>query len=224
MIHPPSPRRTKRWGLAAVAALALGAPLIATTATTPATGAEPTNPTIDLTAPAAVTAYPYGRNLYSDLGFLLEVTGGPLEIRTQRADDYESVPTTVAKLPLGDVALPEQKEIGKLNNFVRIRLVDRNDPDAEPWIRKRSSCLGESTERMTPDSDFKNPYPSTCYYNSYALGSVQGVPDGWAASIFGYESGLRVSPGEYDLTLEAGGVEEGTAIAPAPTRSSPPDA
>ncbi len=202
MIHHPSPRRSKRWGLAAVAALALGAPLIAATATTPATGAEPTNPTLDLTAPAAVTAYTYGRTIYSDLGFRLEVNGGPLEIRTRRAADYETVPTAVAKLPLGDVTLPAQEEVGKLNDFVRIRLVDRIDPDATPWIRRRSSCLGESTERMTPDSEFKNPYPSTCYYNSYALGSVQGVPDGWAASIFGYESsGLRVRPGEYDLTV-----------------------
>jgi|GEM_PF-635873 len=202
VIHHPSPRRTKRWGLAAVAAFALGAPLIATTATTPATGAEPTNPTIELTAPAAVTAYTYGSTIYSDLGFRLEVNGGPLEIRTQRAADYESLPTAVAKLPLGDVVLPAQQEIGKLSNFLRIGIVKRNDPDAVARVRKRSTCLGESTERMTPDSQFKNPYPRTCYYNSYALGSVQGVPDGWAASIFGYESaGLRAQPGKYDLTV-----------------------
>jgi threonine aldolase len=63
VIHHLSPRR-KRWGLAALAAAALGTPLIAT-ASTPATGAEPTNPTIDLVAPAAITAYTYGGSLYS---------------------------------------------------------------------------------------------------------------------------------------------------------------
>lgn len=200
MIHHLSPRR-KRWGLAVVAAATLGAPLVAATATTPAAGAEPSNPTIDLVAPEHVTAYSYGRRIYSDLGFRLEVTDAPLVIWSQRAADYETVPTAVAKLPLGDVTLPEQKQIGELNRFLRIRLVDRNDPDATPVVRRRSTCLGESSERMVPDADFKNPYPHTCYYNTYGLGSVQGVPSGWAASIFGYESGLRVQPGEYDLTV-----------------------
>ncbi len=200
MIHHLSPRR-KRWGAAMLATAALGAPLIAATATTPAAGAEPTNPTIDLVAPESVTAYTYGRAIYSDLGFRLEVTDAPLEIWSQRAADYETLPTAVAKLPLGDVTLPEQKTIGQLHNLLRIRLVDRNDPDAQPVVRKRSTCLGETAERMNPDADFKNPYPNTCYYSSYALGAVQGVPSGWAASVFGYESGLRVKPGEYDLTV-----------------------
>ncbi len=202
MIHHLSPRRMKRWGFAAVAATALGAPLIATTATTPAAGAEPANPTIDLVVPDAMTVYTYGRgNIYSDLGFRLEVTGAPLEIWSQRASDYESLPTAVAKLPLGDVALPDQKTIGELERFVRLRVVDRNDPDATAKVRYRSSCLGETAERTDPAADFTNRYPHTCYYNPYGIGSVQGIPAGWASSIFGYEPGLHLKPGEYDLTV-----------------------
>ncbi len=83
---------------------------------------------------------------------------------------------------------------------MKVRIVDRNDPDATPIRRFRSTCLGEISERMDPDADFKNRYPRTCYYNSYALGSVSGIPAGWASSIFGYESGLRLAPGKYDLT------------------------
>ncbi|PWN01715.1 hypothetical protein DJ010_16910 [Nocardioides silvaticus] len=200
MIHHLSPRR-KRWGAALLATAALGVPLVAATTTTPAAGAEPTNPTIDLVAPPSVTAYTYGRAIYSDLGFRLEVNDAPLEIITQRAPDYESLPTAVAKLPLGDVDLPQQKTVGQLHNLLRVTLVDRNDPDAKPVTRKRSTCLGESSERLTPDAEFRNPYPRTCYYNSFALGAVQGIPAGWGASVFGYESGLRVKPGEYDLTV-----------------------
>ena len=201
VIHHLSPGR-RRWGAAALAVAALGAPLLAASATTPAVGAEPTNPTIELNAPAAVTGYTYGGGrIYSDLGFRLEVSGAPLEIWTQRAADYESLPTAVAKLPLGDVALPQQKRIGQLNRFIRIRLVDRNDPDAKPLLKRRSTCIGETSERAHPDADIKNPYPRTCYYNPYSLGGVQGVPDGWAASIFGYDTPFRVKPGEYDLTV-----------------------
>ena len=79
-----------------------------------------------------MTAYTYGRGIYSDLGFRLEVEDAPLEIWSQRAADYESLPTAVAKLPLGDVALPEQEQVGELKRFLKIRVVDRNDPDAEP--------------------------------------------------------------------------------------------
>lgn len=200
MIHHLSPRR-KRWGIAALAAAALGTPLIAATATTPASGAEPTNPTMDLVVPEHVTVYTYGRQIYSDMGFRLEIEGAPLEIWSQRAADYESLPTAVAKLPLGDVQLPEQDQIGYLKKFLRIRIVDRNNPDAEPIVRLRNSCLGETAERTAPDADFKNRYPHTCFYNSYALGSVSGIPAGWASSVISYESGLRLKPGEYDFTV-----------------------
>jgi hypothetical protein len=200
VIHHQSPRR-KRWGIAALAAATLGTPLIAATATTPASGAEPTDPTLELVAPDRVTAYTYGRGIYSDLGFRLEVKDAPLEIWSQRAPDYKTLPTAVAKLPSGDVALPEQDRIGMLKRFVKIRIVDRNNPDATPIRRFRSTCLGETSERTSPDADFRNPYPGTCYYNSYALGSVSGIPAGWGASVLGYESRLRVKPGEYDLTV-----------------------
>lgn len=199
MIHHQSPRR-KRWGFAALAAAALCAPLVATTATTPAAGAEPTDPTIDLVAPDKVTAYTYGRGIYSDLGFRLQVNDAPLEIWSQRASDYLSLPTAVAKLPSGDVALPEQDRIGQLKRFLRLRIVDLNNPDAEPIRRFRSPCLGESSERTSPDADIKNPYPRTCYYSSYALGAVSGIPAGWGASVFGYESRLRLGVGKYQLT------------------------
>ena len=201
MIHHLSPRR-KRWGRrpGALAAAVLGTPLIAATATNPAAGAEPTNPAIELVAPEKVTAYTYGGGIYSDLGFRLEVEDAPLEIWSQRASDYESLPTAVAKLPLGDVTLPAQEQIGELKRFIKLRIVDHNNPDAAPVVRFRSTCLGETAERMDPDADFKNPYPRTCYYNSFALGSVSGIPAGWAASVFGYESRLRLKPGVYDLT------------------------
>ena len=201
MTHPLSPGR-RRWGVTALAVAALGTPLVLASATTTATGAEPTNPTIELKAPSTVTAYTYGGgHIYSDLGIRLEVNDAPLEIWEQRASDYESLPTAVAKLPLGDVDLPAQKTIGQLDRFIRIKLVDRNNPDAAPVVKRRSTCIGETSERAHPDADINNPYPRTCYYNPYALGGVQGVPAGWAASIFGYDSGFRVKPGEYDLTV-----------------------
>jgi hypothetical protein len=201
VIQSPSPTR-KRWGLAALAAAALTAPLLASVVgTSPAAGAEPTNPTIDLTAPERVVAQTYGGGIYSDLGFRLEVTGAPLEIWSQRAADYLTTPTAIAKLPLGDVALPAQERIGVLNRFLRVRIVDRNDPDAAQTIRYRDSCLGEPSERIDPAAEFKNSYPQTCYYNPFALGAVQGIPAGWASGVFGYETRLRIQPGEYDLTV-----------------------
>jgi hypothetical protein len=200
VIHHLSPRR-KRWGLAALAAALLGAPLVAATTTTPAVGAEPTNPTIELVAPEKVTAYSYGRTIYSDLGFRLEVEDAPLEIWSQRASDYKSLPTAVAKLPLGDVTLPAQTQVGQLDRFLRVRVVNLDKPDARTVTRFRSTCLGSTSERTSPDSEFRNPFPSTCYYSSYALGSVHGIPAGWASSVFGYEVPLRLRPGRYGLTV-----------------------
>ncbi|MDZ5623185.1 lysyl oxidase family protein [Nocardioides sp. HM23] len=215
MIHHLSPRR-KRWGIAALAAAALGAPLLAATATTPASGAEPTDPAIELVAPDKVTAYAYRGGIYSDLGFRLEVEDAPLEIWSQRAPDYLTLPTAVAKLPSGDVTLPEQEQVGQLKRFVKIRIVDRNNPDAAPIRRFRSSCVGETSERIHPDAEFKNPFPRTCYYSSFALGAVSGIPAGWAGTIFGYESRLRLKPGQYDLTVRVTkGYAEALGMSPA---------
>jgi hypothetical protein len=201
VIHHLSAGR-RRWGIAALAAATLGTPLVAAaTATTPAVGAEPTNPTIELVVPESITAYNWGGGIYSDLGFQLEVTGAPLVIWSQRAADYQTLPTAVAKLPEGDVDLPEQKSVGQLTNMLRVKIVNKNDPDADPRIFKRGACLGENSQRMVPDADIKNPYPHTCYYNPFALGAVNGVPAGWASSVFGYEAGIRIRPGDYEMTV-----------------------
>lgn len=199
---PTLPPTRKRWGLAALAAAALTAPLLASAVgTSPATGAAPTNPTIDLTVPDRVVAETYGGGIYSDLGFRLEVRDAALEIWSQRAADYKTAPAAVAKLPLGDVVLPEQERIGLLQRFLRVRVVDRDDPDATPKVRYRDSCLGEPSERIDPAAEFTNSYPQTCFYNPFALGAVQGIPAGWASGVFGYETRLRLKPGEYDVTV-----------------------
>lgn len=192
-------RRGRRWGGAAMTVAALLPPLLTVAPSSPAAAADPTNPHLELTAPSRAFAYSYSGGVYADYGFQLEVRGAPLEIWTQRAPDYRTVPAAVAKLPLGDVALPEQTRVGTLNKFLRLRIVKRGD-DAQPIRRRLSTCLDEAV-RLSPDADFRNPYPQSCYYNPYAIGSVQGVPSGWAANVIDFDSRLPLEPGTYDMTV-----------------------
>jgi len=159
---------------------------------------------ITLTLPRRQVAYQeYGSTVYSDLGLrLLNLTGAPLQIRSTRAS-YD-VPVEVrATTAAGEVELPDATAIGTLDDMVTMRLrpVVDGKPKGRVSVRRFDGCLGSGgTERARPDAPASTPYPSTCYYNPYALGGVQGLQRGWSAALLGYR-GLRLQRGSYDVTF-----------------------
>ena len=64
-------------------------------------------------------------------------------------------------------------------------------------------CLNSyEAQRTRPDAPATSPYPSDCPYNSYTLGSVQGIERGWTSNVLGWQNPLRLPRGKYDVTIE----------------------
>ena len=199
----PAARRVAA-GIAAAATLtgaALSAvPVQAGAAETPATGARAAAPTapVSLWAPTKQVVWTYEGNAYTDLGIKLVAQGGSFELRSTRTS-YDAPVRTVWRSPAGDIALPagSSPTVGVLRRFVGLTFTPVDGGPARTV--RRSSCLGGTAERVRPDAAATSPYPRSCFYNPYSLGSVQGVQDGWAASVLGYGSPLRLDPGRYDV-------------------------
>lgn len=197
------PRPTLRRALRAAgltAALALALPGLSPV---PA-GAEQAAPRaagspITLWAPATVTAYAYGKHVWTDLGLRLIAQGEPFELWSQRPS-YDDPIHTEWRSSAGAVALPEgsMRDFGGLSRFFTVTLQKAGSHDVQTM--RRSACLNGWSERVRPDAPATSPYPRGCYYNPYSLGSVQGIQEGWANPIFGQDRPLRLTKGRYDVT------------------------
>ncbi len=168
----------------------------------PAHAVDP-DPTVTLLAPERTVTYTYGNNnrVYSDLGVELEISGGPLEIWTQRDAAYESGLVVTIKKPSGDVVLPEgiTDTMGRLDDFFTLTFTSLADPGAEPKVTSKYACIGADTQRVSPDGPARSPYPQGCRYHRYSLGAVNGVPQGWSTSGLGYRHTIK--PGRYDVEI-----------------------
>ena len=102
------------------------------------------------------------------------------------------------------MALPAgtQTSFSGLRHFLRLSF----DPvKAGPTTTMvQGGCLSGYSERVTPDAPATSDYPRSCYYNPYAVGSVQGVQAGWATPVFTTYRPLRLEPGRYRVTAAIG--------------------
>jgi len=193
----------------AVPGLVALAPVPGAAAASPVAARDDTDGSgLSLTVPRRqVVLQEYGNTSYSDLGLrLLNTSSAPLEVRSTRAS-YD-VPVEVrATTAAGEVELPDTARVGTLDKLVTVRLQPRVDgkPRGRATVRRYDGCLGSgTTERARPDAPATTPYPTTCSYNPYALGGVQGLQRGWSASLLGYRP-LRLPRGTYDLTATVRG-------------------
>ncbi|MGB0102236.1 MAG: lysyl oxidase family protein [Nocardioides sp.] len=190
-----------RRSLLVAAGLALVAPLLASigpAATADDRSADDGAP-VTLWAPPTVTAYAYRNRTWTDLGLRVIAEGGPLEIRSHRPS-YDDLIETSWISSSGTVELPagSMDDFSGLKRFLSISIDPRKRGKTIELTRK--ACLNGYAERVRPDAPARSPYPVGCWYNAYSLGSVQGVQEGWAASLMGGGRALRVGPGRYDVT------------------------
>jgi len=160
---------------------------------------------ISLTTPDKIRGYVYGRQgrVWVDLGLTARTGLDRLEVRSKRASYDEQITTTwTSGDRSGTLPVGTQKGFRGLSMFARVvvKKLDGTVVARRPF----SPCLNSwgGGARYRPDGEPKNPYPYGCPYNPYTVGSVQGIPGGWAVNL-SEERGLRlqVPKGRYDLTV-----------------------
>jgi len=201
VVHPP-PVRRRRWRTL-VAASVVAAPAILATVSAPATAADG-DPRVELSAPDRLVVESYRGHVWSDLGLRLDVHDAPLEIWMTRPD-YESPVEVTVKKPSGDVTLPADAatRLGYLDGLLTMTLTPKGGGTSV--TNAPPVCLGLVSERMDPAGPATSPYPRSCYFNPFAIGSVQGIPEGWSGSLVSEEGGsVRLKPGKYDVEYAVG--------------------
>ncbi len=192
-------------GLTAAALSAVGLLIPAAVTHTSATGAAATAPAsspLALTGPDRVVAYGYDGTVYGNLGINLAAPSAPFEIRSHR-DDWKSPIRTVWHSPDGEVTLPAgmQSDWSGLDKFVRITATRASD-GKQVLNKRRTVCLNSwSSQRTHPDAPLRSPYPQSCPFNPFTVGSVQGIQEGWVSDLSDSLGGLRIAQGKYDVTV-----------------------
>ncbi|WP_370289897.1 lysyl oxidase family protein [Nocardioides sp.] len=198
----PSRPHPRLRALTAVAALAATVPLGAVGTAE----ADPAAPSLRLEAPAKLTVFSDHGRVFTDLGLRVIAEGAPFELRTVRPSYDDGLVVTATQgerstvLPAGSTTT-----FGGLDNLVRLRLqrlTSAGTPTGTPTTVRRTACIGEVTERDNPDAAPTSPYPQNCYYNPYSLGAVQGVQEGWSASLIQPYTQFRAAPGRYEVTID----------------------
>lgn len=198
---------------AALGALVIGGPaMVAGLAWAPAhadaTDPSATPPTLQLKLPATQTVYGDGTRLQTDFGARLLALDAPLEIRVERAG-YSVLPRAFQRIGGTDVALPEDLpvDLNGLHRFLKVTMTPA--AGATPIVHHMTACIGETSERVDPDAIAVSPYPAICWYGPFAVGSLTGVPQGYAATVYdpwNAGNGIRgVAPGRYDVHISIGG-------------------
>jgi hypothetical protein len=195
-------RRHRLSSALAIGALALGTSALAG-ATTQGASAAPGDSPIRLWTPSKVVTYSYGGRVYTDYGVKVVAPDNAFEVRSVRpsySDEIESTWTSGAlngSLPAGST---DDWNSG-LQKFARVVVRDLDGNVVKRF--SQDACLGGYSQRVEPDAPATSPYPYSCPWNPYTLGSVMGLQRGHASSISGDQYGYRSSrlaPGRYDVT------------------------
>ncbi len=168
-------------------------------------GAAATEPVLELTAPKKADGYAVENFLWVIVNANIISPGAPFEVWANRPS-YDDPITAVWKAPGGDVALPDGM-VGwsGFTDFMRQKLVRVKDGKVV-YKQLADWCPNSySSQRVKPDAQPRNPYPTGCPYNPYTLGSVMGIPADWAAGVSEYlelanKKGFK--PGKYELTIQ----------------------
>ncbi len=156
-----------------------------------------------LQGPARAVVFSYDGYVYGDLGVRLSAPERAFELRTVRPD-WNSALRTTWESPSGPVTLPAslQTSWGHLDKLVKVTV---RKPGSSKVVRKKriDACLNSwNTQRLTPAAPLRSPYPESCPYHPFTIGSVQGIQQGWGTTLDTEVAGLRLSPGKYDITAD----------------------
>ncbi len=193
----------RRIALALTATL-IAAPLAALP-TTAAQADEPgDDPVLSLRLPSRTVAYTYGTRGRAEVPLAVGLRAGadPFELWSTRPSYDEGI-RTVWKSPDGDVELPagSMTTFAGLHRFLKFSV--KNLATGKVDTMRKDICLNSyDAQRTRPDAPATNPYPNDCPYNSYTLGSVQGIERGWTSNVLGWQNRLRLDRGKYDVTVQ----------------------
>lgn len=189
----------------ALGGLALAASATGAGGSALAAGRQPTvaapPPVLSLYAPATQEAYSYDGYVYTDLGLQLVAGDDPVEIRAHRPTYDDQIQATWES-PTGSVPLPagSMDTFSGLNAFVSVKIISvRTGKKVSGW--SQDGCLnGQQTQRIDPDGPARSPYPRSCPWNPYTVGSVMGIQARYATPLLqDYGRELQVRPGRYDV-------------------------
>jgi hypothetical protein len=197
-------RHSRTLAVLASATVALGTSTIAGGADA-AGPIDPGSP-IALMAPDRVVAYYYGGDVYTNLGLRVVTGEDPFEIWSTRAS-YDEPIMSVWKGSGSDVELPPgtMTSFAGLPDFVSYTATKVSDGSlVKEW--SQTACFNSyQPQRMRPDAPSRSPYPDSCPWNPYTVGSVMGIEEGYATSLTEeWSSRLHVKPGKYDVTASIG--------------------
>ncbi len=187
----------------ALAATLIAAPLAALPTTAQADEGD-TDPALSLRLPSRTVAYTYGARGRAEVPLAVNLRAGadPFELWSTRPSYDEGI-RTVWKTANGDVELPagSMKTFAGLHRFLKFSV--KNVATKKVSTSWKDICLNSyEAQRARPDAPATNPYPYDCPYNSYTLGSVQGIEEGWSSNVVGWQNPLRLPRGKYDVTIE----------------------
>lgn len=188
---------SKKIALASVGALvatALTSPVLSA----PAAGgaAAPAAASVTVWAPKRVDVASYNGTVWDSLGVRLIADGAPFEIRSHRDRWKDPIRTEWSSgSASGSLPLGTQKNFARLPRFLKLTITNKRG--VVKYRKIRGACLNDyETQRVRPDAPPRSPYPWDCPSGDFVKGSVQGVQEGWAASIDNHRN-LKLRPGRY---------------------------
>ena len=190
-------RRTLASGLTclALAGGSLSAAAYAGTATT-----TPTASPLVLKTGGTIVTYRSGKRVYTNFPVRVVAQGAPFEIWTTRSSYADPIAaqwrngSTTVDLPTGTVS-----DFAGLHHFVKLTF--SHDGDVVKTRRLNLCTNTWSAQRVVPSAPARSPYPLSCSWNPYTLGSVMGLQDGWATLVDGDEwRAMRLDLGRYQVT------------------------
>ncbi|MFD6415871.1 lysyl oxidase family protein [Streptomyces sp. NPDC060194] len=197
------PNRLWRCALASGAALAVTAGVVAAAPEAPKADGAPELSLIAATDSLTLDSYKEDPGVYLDLGTYLRADGGDFELKVTRNPSYRTPiavqqiirtgsGTAAKTLPKGLV-----KDFAGLPGFVSVEIKDAKGKKV--LTRTEAYCPNNASGRVRPDAPAKSRFPESCPYNPFTLGSVWGVPDGWASNTYaGYSSRpVKLAKGKY---------------------------
>ncbi len=201
---PSRVTRTRAGRVLAAAAIAATPLALAGATPVPAQAEEP-GPAFVLEAPDKTVAYGNGKRVRTDFGLTIAAPDAPFEIWTQRLS-YEEDLTVTWQSPDGPVVVGTgiTGSLNELEDFLTLEFKPVSSNATPAFTTTQAACIGTQTWRLGPDAPFTSDYPEWCgsFSNPYALGSLQGVAEGHAASVIGWEGeAIAIKPGRYDVMI-----------------------
>ncbi len=172
-------------------------PTAAPTSSAPVTGIDSG---LALHVPKQMDAPSWGRRTYVELGLRLSTGSAPFELWSSRASYDEPIitewrnGTDTVELPAGTM-----RSFRGLPGFLTVDI--KNRAGETVLLRRPAICVNGQGERIRPDGAARSTYPWGCPWHPFTVGSVMGIPDGWAVHVPVFNRGQKLAKGRYTVDV-----------------------